>query len=72
MNCLNGFFHFPPLDSQAEAFVKAEGKGAIAAFSPSGLSLGQPAHVYEKAVQAGTAGSGTRSSPRRRSTWTPE
>jgi hypothetical protein len=50
MNCLNGFFHFPPLDSLAEAFVKAEGKGAIAAFSPSGLSLDQPAHVYEKAV----------------------
>src|SRR5262249_35886380 len=22
MNCLNGFFHFPPLDSLAEAFVK--------------------------------------------------
>ena len=39
LNCLNGFFHFPPLDSLAEALVKAEGKGAIAAFSPSGLSL---------------------------------
>jgi hypothetical protein len=31
MNCLNGFFHFPALDSLAEAFLKAEGKGAVAA-----------------------------------------
>jgi hypothetical protein len=38
LNCLNGFFHFPPFDSLAEAFVKAEGKGAIAAFSPSGYA----------------------------------
>jgi hypothetical protein len=50
MNCLNGFFHFPPLDSLAEAFVKAEGRGAVAAFSPSGLSLDTPAHTYETAL----------------------
>jgi len=50
MNCLSGFFHFPPLDSLAEALVKAEGKGAIASFSPSGLSLDEPAHVYEQAL----------------------
>ncbi len=50
MNCLNGFFHFPPLNSLAEELVKAEGKGAIAAFSPSGLSLNDAAHVYHKAV----------------------
>jgi len=50
LNCLNGFFHFPPFDSLAEAFVKAEGKGAIAAFAPSGLSLNDAAHVYHKAV----------------------
>ena len=35
MNCLNGFFHFPYFDSLAEGMVKAEGKGAIAAFSPT-------------------------------------
>jgi hypothetical protein len=52
LNCLNGFFHFPPFDSLAEAFVKAEGKGAIAAFAPSGLSLNQAAHVYHKALLA--------------------
>jgi hypothetical protein len=49
---VNGFFHFPPFDSLAEAFVKAEGKGAIAAFSPSGLSVNEPAHLYDKAFLA--------------------
>jgi hypothetical protein len=50
MNCLNGFFHFPPLNSLAEQFVKAEGKGAVAAVSPSGLSLDAPAHLLHKAL----------------------
>jgi CSLREA domain-containing protein len=50
MNCLNGFFHFPPLNSLSEALVKAEGKGAIAAFSPSGLSLDDAAHLYHEAL----------------------
>ena len=58
---VNGFFHFPPFDSLAEAFVKAESKGAIAAFSPSGLSVNEPAHLYHKAFLAElTAGSHTR------------
>lgn len=48
MNCLNGYFHFPYFDSLAEALVKAEGKGAIAAFAPSGLSLDAPAHLYHR------------------------
>jgi len=30
--------------------VKAEGKGAIAAFSPSGLSLDRPAHLFHQAL----------------------
>ncbi len=50
LNCLNGFFHFPPLNSLSEAFVKAEGKGAIAAFSPSGLSVNDAAHLFHKAL----------------------
>jgi hypothetical protein len=50
MNCLNGYFHFPPMNSLAEELVKAEGKGAVAAFSPSGLSLDGPAHVYHGAL----------------------
>ena len=50
MNCLNGFFHFPYFDSLAEALVKAPDKGAIAAFSPSGLSLNGPAQLYHRAL----------------------
>jgi hypothetical protein len=52
MNCLNGYFHFPYFDSLAESLVKARGRGAIAAFSPSGLSLNSPAHFYQKALLA--------------------
>jgi hypothetical protein len=37
-------------DSLAEGLVKAEGKGAIAALSPSGLSLNAPAHRYHEAL----------------------
>ena len=50
MNCLNGYFHFPSFNSLSEELVKAEGKGAIAAFSPSGLSLNGPAHLYHQAL----------------------
>jgi hypothetical protein len=48
MNCLNGYFLFPYFDSLAEALLKAEGKGAIAAFAPSGLSLDGPAHRFHQ------------------------
>ena len=50
MNCLNGYFVQPNLDSLAEAFLKAEGRGTIAAFSPSGLSLDGPAHIFHRAL----------------------
>jgi len=50
LSCLNGYFHFPYFDALAEALVKAEGKGAIAAISPSGLSLDFPAHLYHQAL----------------------
>jgi hypothetical protein len=52
MNCLNGYFITPYYESLAEAFLKAEGRGTIAAFSPSGLSLDGPAHLYHRAVVA--------------------
>jgi hypothetical protein len=55
MNCLNGYFFAPAFDSLAEALVKAEDKGAIAAVSPSGLSLDSAAHVYHKALVAEVA-----------------
>jgi hypothetical protein len=48
MNCLNGYFHFPYFNSLSEETLKAEGKGAIAAFSPSGLSLNDPAHTFHE------------------------
>jgi hypothetical protein len=50
MNCLNGYFVQPNHDALAEAFLKAEGRGTIAAFSPSGLSLDGPAHVFHRAL----------------------
>ena len=50
LSCLNGYFHHPVLNSLAEEFVKAEGKGAVAAVSPSGLSLDPPAHLFHKAL----------------------
>jgi hypothetical protein len=50
MNCLNGYFHFPFFDSLAEELLKADGKGAIAAFSPSGMSLNAPAHKFHLAL----------------------
>jgi hypothetical protein len=50
MNCLNGYVQMPGLNSLAEELVKAEGKGAVGAFAPSGLSLNGPAHQYQKAL----------------------
>jgi hypothetical protein len=50
MNCLNGYFHFPYFNSLAEELLKAEDKGSIAVFSPSGLSLNDAAHVFHKAL----------------------
>jgi hypothetical protein len=48
MNCLNGYFHFPFFDSLSEALVEADGRGAIAAMSPTGLSLDEPAHIFHR------------------------
>jgi hypothetical protein len=50
MNCLNGYIQMPGVNSLAEELVKAEGKGAIAAYSPSGLSVDGPAHAYQRAL----------------------
>jgi hypothetical protein len=52
LNCLNGYFVAPNFDSLSEALLKAEGRGAIAALSPSGLSLDGPAHQYHRALMA--------------------
>jgi hypothetical protein len=47
---LNGYFHFPFFDSLAEELLKADGKGAVAVFAPSGLSLNEPANELHKAL----------------------
>jgi hypothetical protein len=52
LNCLNGYFVAPFYDSLSEAFLKVEGRGTIAAFSPSGLSLDAPAHRFHRALMA--------------------
>jgi hypothetical protein len=52
MNCLNGYFVAPGYESLAESLLKAKGRGAIASFSPSGLSLDGPAHQYHRALMA--------------------
>jgi hypothetical protein len=50
MNCLNGYFVAPAYESLSESLLKAEGRGAVASFSPSGLSLDGPAHQYHRAL----------------------
>jgi hypothetical protein len=65
--------HFPYFDSLAEALVKAEGKGAIAAISPSGMSFDAPAHgsrgSFSMRFSTGaTGGWEMRSSPLKRAT----
>jgi hypothetical protein len=40
--------HFPYFDSLGEALLKADGRGAISAFSRSGLSVNQPANRFHK------------------------
>ena len=50
LDCLNGYFHFPYFNSLGEELLKAEGKGAVAAISPSGLSLDEPAHLLHQAL----------------------
>ncbi len=51
-NCLNGYFVAPTYDSLAESLLKADGRGAIASFTSSGLSLDGPAHEYHRALVA--------------------
>jgi hypothetical protein len=58
MNCLNGYFVGTNFESLSESMLKAEGRGAIAAISPSGLSVDGPAHQYHRAVMAELTGGG--------------
>jgi hypothetical protein len=56
LNCLNGYFVAPNFDALSESLLKVEGRGAIAALSPSGLSLDGPAHRYHRALMAELTG----------------
>jgi hypothetical protein len=58
LNCLNGYFVAPAFDSLAESLLKAQGRGAVAAFSPSGLSVDGPAHQYHRALMAALTSGG--------------
>ena len=46
MTCSTGYFLSPYSNSITEAFVLAEGRGAIAAFSPTSESYNDAAHVF--------------------------
>jgi hypothetical protein len=50
MTCSNGYFLSPWMNSLTEGLLLAPQEGAIAAFSPTGLSLNDAAHLYHKAV----------------------
>jgi Peptidase family C25 len=44
MDCLNGYFIAPSLDSVGEAFLKAPNGGAVASFTSSGLTIPDGQH----------------------------
>jgi hypothetical protein len=44
MDCLNGYFQEPNLESMSEALVRAPGGGAVAAFASSGLTVPEGQH----------------------------
>jgi len=50
MTCSNGYFISPRSNALSERLVLAGEKGAIAAFSPSGLSLDDAAHLFHRAL----------------------
>ena len=50
MTCSNGYFISPWGNAIAERLTLAPDRGAIAAFSPSGLSLDEAAHLYHRAL----------------------
>ncbi len=44
MDCLNGYFHDPILQSMAEQFMKAPAGGSVATFASSGLTIPEGQH----------------------------
>ncbi len=50
MTCSNGYFISPWSNALSERLVLVQDRGAIAAFSPSGLSLDDAAHLFHRAL----------------------
>jgi len=53
MSCLSGYFGYPDawdFPSLAEALVRSEGKGAVAAFMPTGMSTPDGQHILDGAL----------------------
>jgi hypothetical protein len=48
MDCLNGYFQAPELDSVAEALIRAPNGGAVAAFASSGLTIPDGQHAMSR------------------------
>lgn len=76
MDCLNGYFDFPYLDSLSEALLKVKDKGAIAVFSPAASASTLRRSCIRRCFsasssRAGVGFSGTSSRPPRPPTWRP-
>jgi len=53
MTCLTGYFAYPEswgFPSLAESLLRTEGKGAVAAFMPTGMRLPEGQHVLDRAL----------------------
>ena len=48
MTCMEGFFHYPDFPCVGESIVRAEGKGAIASWSPTGFGLAAGHHYLNQ------------------------
>jgi len=53
MSCLNGYFAYPGgwnFPSLAEALLRAENRGAVAAFMPTGMTAPEGQHILDRAL----------------------
>jgi hypothetical protein len=50
MDCLNGYFQDPNLQSMAEQFMKAPAGGSVAAFASSGLTVPEGQHAMSSSL----------------------
>ena len=51
MTCLDGYYIYPySIESMAEVLLKADSRGAIAAFSSSGMSDAEGKHILDEGL----------------------